>query len=95
MTRGLGIVRSLDELQQMCSAPSDGWTQGEWCWAANDAVKMATALFAELETISTRFDELFNAQWVEGYSNAEIERLAEFRETVLIPAGLAALRVTT
>lgn len=79
-------MRTLADLQQMCGGPSDGWTQGEWCWAANDAVKMATALTTALETISTRFDELLNAQWVEGYSAAEVERLAEFRETVLVPS---------
>jgi hypothetical protein len=29
-------VRPLDELRQMCSAPSDAYSAGQWCEAAND-----------------------------------------------------------
>ena len=36
----------LADLQQMCDGPSDGFTQGEWCFAANRAVEIAWT-FAE------------------------------------------------
>jgi hypothetical protein len=39
--------------------------------------------------VCDEFDALLNGQWAEGYSAAEVERLAEFRERHIVPLRAA------
>lgn len=46
-------AQGLAELEQMCNAPADGYSVGEWYFAANEAVKVARALADELMRYDT------------------------------------------
>jgi hypothetical protein len=48
----------LDELRQRCSAPSDGFSAGVWCEAANEGVQIALALLAALAVAREREQRL-------------------------------------
>jgi hypothetical protein len=47
----------LDDLRQVCFAPSDGYSAGEWCEAANEGVQIALGLLAEVARLEQERDE--------------------------------------
>lgn len=43
--------KTVEELQQMLSAPSDAYSAGEWCFAANDLMEECERLRSSLEMV--------------------------------------------
>jgi len=53
------------------------------------ATSAATAIYDAALAVCVEFDVLLNDQWSEGYSDLEVERLAEFREKFIQPLRAA------